>query len=538
MLLLLFALEVVARPGAARTAAGAGLVLLACLAKESAVVACLLLPLRDFALPVGARPRTLTTWVRTCLFAAVALLYVLVRSQVLAPVPDLPFSAADPAHFLAQTDFPEGSRAAAVRGMLAGVVWYTRVLLWPAGFPFDRNVFTDPVPASFLDPEVVLGAGILATLLLGGVVALRQGRGARALAFLWPLAALVPVSNVIVPLKAFTAERVLYPALPGVACGVALAGLWLARRVSRPRRPVLVGVAAALCVVLGLVTVARAAAWKDETSLWTAVRKENPLNPRAYEGLGREHLLKGRLDPAERAFATYREFQPLDGKVHVELADVLAHVYEVMVPIEQEAGTTTDVEQKRRFALGQSLRERRAAAEAWQRVGLTRGRGSPALERRNLEKWRQGALEFGDFLEAKRVNDVLIAKDVRTAGTPAPAQKAVRLLLATIALTEAPRPERDEDGAPRAIPRARLDRWGTIRAPLLSDGGIDPGLSDRDAATALLPLLEPAIAQSPKDLQRRRDRLAIATIAGSNRSAGDPGRCGIFRVALYRQECR
>src|SRR4029453_1879348 len=93
-------------------------------------------------------------------FAAVAVAYVAVRTLALRPVGDLPFFG------IAQIDFPEGSRAAAARGMLAGVVWYARVLLWPAGFPFDRNVYTDPVPATVSDPEVVLAAGILQTPLL------------------------------------------------------------------------------------------------------------------------------------------------------------------------------------------------------------------------------------------------------------------------------------------------------------------------------------------------------------------------------------
>jgi hypothetical protein len=520
-LLLLLALEVVVRRGVGRTVAGAALVLLACLAKESAVVACLLLPLRDRALPEGVRPPARTTWARAAVFAAVAGLYMGLRWMVLRS--------------LAQTDFPDGSRAAAGRGMLSGVVWYARVLLWPAGFPFDRNVFTDPVPVSWLDPEVVLGAGVLATMLLGGALAWFRGRGATAMALLWPIAALLPVSNVIVPLKAFTAERFLYPALPGVACGAAVLGLFLARRLPRPSRQVLVAVAAALCVALGVVTTARAAPWKDDASLWTAVREEDPLNPRAYEGLGFEYLSQGKLDPAERAFSTYREFQPLDGKVHAELADVLMRVHDVLVPIRQEEGTTTDVEQKRRFALRESLKERRAAAQAWERVGLARGRGSVALERRNLEKWREGAVLFGDFLEAKRVNDRLMALDVAAQGAPAGAQKTARLLLASLALTDAPRPTRSDDPddpTVRPVPKAVLDRWNPVRNALLADVGIDPTLSDRDAATALLPLFAPAIAEKPKDLQRRRERIAIATIAGSERAPDDGARCSILRTAL------
>ena len=135
--LTLLAFEVTTRVTVLRTIAGAALVLLACLAKESAVVAGLLLPLVHLALPERERPRRAATVAASLAFLATAAGYVAWRTHVLPPAKDLPW--------LAQIAFPDGSRAAAARGMLAGVAEYARGLVWPVGFPFDRNVFTDKI---------------------------------------------------------------------------------------------------------------------------------------------------------------------------------------------------------------------------------------------------------------------------------------------------------------------------------------------------------------------------------------------------------
>ena len=86
----LLAFEVLHRPGAVRTGLGVVLVALACLAKESAIVAWALLPLRDLAMPAATRPPARTTWIRTLLLAAVTASYFAVRLHVMLSADDLP----------------------------------------------------------------------------------------------------------------------------------------------------------------------------------------------------------------------------------------------------------------------------------------------------------------------------------------------------------------------------------------------------------------------------------------------------------------
>lgn len=493
-LFVLAALEVTHAAGAWRTAIAVLLVAMACLAKESAIVAFALLPLRDAALPAAARVPKKTTWTRTALLAATTVAYLAARAFVMPQPADLPF--------LAQVDFPDGGRAAAVRGMLAGVTWYARVLLWPTGFPFDRNVHTDPVPLSWGAPEVVLGAGILLSVFLAGVFAWR--RGSRVVAFGWlgALVAFVPVSQVVVPLKAFAAERFLYPALPCLAALAAAGLVAVASRLSPSAWKGPAGIAwrlvpVAILVALSVLCVERQAPWHDDASLWTAVQHEEPMNPRAYEGLGFQWLSKGHLSKAERAFTAYREFQPEDGKVHAELAAVFRRLHEDLTgPASTPSSEVLEVTEAPRFVLAQAIAESRAAVGAWARVGLARGRGDRKLLRSTLAGWRAAALDYGDLLEAQRANDLLASDDRSEGGVESYEQRRMRpLIAATVLLAPSGKTDPSKDLARRRM-----------RAQVLAGAGLEPSLSDFDAWGGLVPQLTKLLEERPQDFAVRRNR--------------------------------
>jgi hypothetical protein len=496
----LLALEVLAKPGARRTVLGAALVAAACLAKESAIVAFALLPLRDRALAPGAGPSSRETWLRTGVLAAVSAAYLLARGAVLPGAPDLPY--------LAQTEFPDGGRAAAARAMFASVAWYARVLVWPFGFPFDRNLHVDPIPSTWGDPAVVVGAGVVATLLLAGIAAWVRGRGVAAFACLGALAMLVPVSNVIVPLKAFAAERFLYPVLPCLAAGVAAGGLALARALRpRPRR-VTLAAATAILAGLGVLAFQRDRAWADERTLWTAVLSENPMNPRAHEGLGFEWWKEGEWAKAEKSFRTYREFQPFDGKVQAELAAVFWGAYRRLVEAEPSIAPGWSVKPRQKFVLEQTLRATRAALDAWTRVGLTRGRGSEELVRNTLALQRAAALEYGDLLEAQRANQMLWADDLRRFGAPQYAEVRYVPLLAARALTR---------GGEREEPVTVVDRQRR-RRDLLGFAGVDPDLADPDAAALLADRIDELLRAHADDDELRRTAVELLQVVAMARS--------------------
>jgi len=100
-----------------------------------------------------------------------------------------------------------------------------------------------------LTPDAAFGAVLLFGLLAGGCAAFLRGNGQLALVLLWVPVALLPASNLIIPIGALLAERALY--LPSAAVAFALvAGPWYvtARLEDRPASGQLAGSAPASAV--------------------------------------------------------------------------------------------------------------------------------------------------------------------------------------------------------------------------------------------------------------------------------------------------
>jgi tetratricopeptide (TPR) repeat protein len=467
----LTALVVMERPGVGRTLAGGACFALACFAKESALMLPGLLLLRDLALPRHEAPGTpwpRATCARAGLLVALAGAYFAVRLGVIDG--------------LAQVPHPEGSRLATARAMLHGLAWYAGALFWPAGFSFDTRI---DVPLGWMAPEVWLGFGVLGTLLAAGVYGLCTKRYVLAFATLGFLVTLAPVSNVIVPLKAFVADRFLYPGLVCVAAGLAA----LVRVLPTTARATVVTVFIGVLAVLAARTMDRNAAWADEFSLWDAVRRDRPANPNAYQGIAFVYAQEGNVALAERAYASYLEANPADGKSLLEMGDLFGQVAESLVPLDGRFDPTTNMRVRHKQALYAQLALYRRALLAWEGPGgLRRGRGSERMRRSMLTRWIEAAVDLGDLREAKFASDYLIDLEAEgydhtdTAAVGAKASwwsRRARVLLALRAVASGLQREMPADQALRR--RSEEDR-----AAVLRDVGLDPARKDTD----LLPDLE------------------------------------------------
>jgi tetratricopeptide (TPR) repeat protein len=187
------------------------------LAKEGAIV----LPPLLVALDLAQRRLTLdrrgiARWFRAVsvpmlLLAAVLLSYFAVRVSVLGSIggmdaaPNLPFLRDDGRIFSAFRAWPE----------------YVRLLF----FPFDLSADYSPgviLPATGFTPMIVFGMGLLAvTAMLALATPFRQRAG---LCAAWFLIALLPVSNLLLPIGVLLAERILY--LPSVAVALMAGFVW------------------------------------------------------------------------------------------------------------------------------------------------------------------------------------------------------------------------------------------------------------------------------------------------------------------------
>lgn len=471
----LAALLLWARPGKAATLGGTACFALACLAKESALALPALLVFQEavFAKQRGQPWLQRALFLRVGLCVAVLAVYLLVRHTVLG--------------VWAQVDDPLFDVTARARGMLAGLAWYAETLAWPDAFTFDYRF---DLPVRWSDPRVVLGLGMLVGLLWAALAMARRGAWRGVLVALGVLALLVPVSNVIVPLKTFVADRFLYPVLLPLALGLALGLLGLARRLG------IGALAAGGALVLGLlvITHGRADAWQSDQSLWEAVRADQPNNANAYYGLAYEHARAGRVREAYRYFESYIAANPVDGKAWMLLGDTFGDLAQSLYLAAAAEGAQTDIALRRRQAGVMQVQCYRKAADIWSRYGFARGRGSPAMMRTMLMRWFRIAVEIGDVAEARRANNATLvragvdpenAEEVdRQAPWPAIAR---RWFLARMAI---------DSGLPRGLPHGERDVLLRQRAQVLVDVGLDPRKPSGDLARAYVPAFEQAMVRA------------------------------------------
>ncbi len=168
------------------------------------------------------------------------------------------------------------------------------LLAFPAALSPDYSFDAIPAVASPLDPRFALSAAALVAL-AGAAFAARRRAPVVALAALWYAGAIFPTSNLLVPVGTIFGERLLY--LPSVALALAAAAL-AGRLLDEPRRGVRRAAAAlglAAAALLAGRTVAYAAAWSDEVSLFREAVRAVPGSAKAHALLGAALMEAGRV---------------------------------------------------------------------------------------------------------------------------------------------------------------------------------------------------------------------------------------------------
>jgi hypothetical protein len=275
---LLIAAVLVARRTASRATAwvAGALFLLALLAKEVAVAALALVPLRD------ALEERRLYWRRYVPLALALGVYVFLRRRALgAAVGGLPVAA---------------GAAALARDVVAAVGWYAATLL----VPVNLNAYVPAVPAG-----AAYAIGGLLCVGLGVATALwcwRKGEVVPVFLVAWVGLTMLPSLGVIVRRSASApvAERYLY--VPSVGAVLLLA--WGLTRVRPPARRYAVGALVLLAVAGGVRSVQRTRVWADDLVFWTDVAAKSPGDALPHRELGNAYLRRNQLDAAERAFAT------------------------------------------------------------------------------------------------------------------------------------------------------------------------------------------------------------------------------------------
>lgn len=261
----------------------AGLYLVACLFKETALVLPGMLVAAEVLLVRNAQPvrvRIAQGRRPLLLLMLVALAFYWVRTQVL--------SGSLLGTFVVETlvGLSMGERALT---MLAVVPEWFRLMLWPAHLRADYSA-AELVAHTSWGPMQTLGLIILLVLLAMLIAAWRR---APVIAFglAWCAIGIFPVHNVLVPTGIVLAERTLF--LPSIGAMLVLGGLaaLLLERASASTRIALASATGILLVLGAYRSTTRHPVWSDQFNLWyQTATVDAPRSFRAHEALAEAYF--------------------------------------------------------------------------------------------------------------------------------------------------------------------------------------------------------------------------------------------------------
>jgi tetratricopeptide (TPR) repeat protein len=154
------------------------------------------------------------------------------------------------------------------------------LLVWPAALSSDHS-YADIVPRGLSDPASWMAFAVVAALLIAAIVRYRRDRVMFFAAGFFAIA-ILPTSNLIVPIGAIMADRFLY--LPSVAFAIALVAL-VSRVLPRRTATILLSAAILLCASR---TFVRNFAWHDGLALASADVLAAPESFKTHDALATE----------------------------------------------------------------------------------------------------------------------------------------------------------------------------------------------------------------------------------------------------------
>jgi len=207
--------------------------------------------------------------------------------------------------FIEQGALSAGVLFGTVYPTMMTVFWkYAGLLVWPV----DLSGFYDTaVYQSFFRTPVVVS--VIAWILLSVYIFRWTGRQVRFW-YLWFWICLIPVSNLLIPLPVYFADRYMY--LSGIGlfmiCGLAITGTF-ERIKGLPGLRALAGPAVYTAVFLpaafyAVLTYNRLEVWRNDTVFWEDTARRSPRMYVPHMNLGAAYEKNGRFEEAEREYLT------------------------------------------------------------------------------------------------------------------------------------------------------------------------------------------------------------------------------------------
>jgi tetratricopeptide (TPR) repeat protein len=226
----------------------------------------------------------------------------------------------------------------------AVVAEYLRLLIWPARLSADYSYDQIPLAGSPLDPRVAIGLAAAVAAIVGAwLLRSRAPVAAFGLAFL--VLTFSVTSNIPFKIGTICAERLLYLPSAGFLLAAAVAWGRLASGAPAWRRPLAMGLLAAVALACGWGTWTRNPDWHDDLTLWSSALAAAPgsakvqsnygnfmlREARAARELGNEAQARDGIRAAEEHLARALEVMPAYpeasnslGNLYVELGDYAA----------------------------------------------------------------------------------------------------------------------------------------------------------------------------------------------------------------------
>jgi hypothetical protein len=289
----------------------AALYLAAMLTKETAVVgAALVVAVDGYAARTGSEAERSRRYLSYWLWAVALGLYVVLRWNAVGGVAlaDIPY-----------LDNPAAQEGLSTR-ILTGISTLglgARHLAWPIGLSPDYSFNAWPLVTQPSDLRFLLPGAALAGIIL---VAVRYRRifPILGLATAWYILAVLPGSNLLLPIGTVFGDRLLY--LPSIGLALLLAAA-LAAVPHGLRRPL--GVfAAGLAALLGVLAASYAAAWKDQVTLFEYAVEVVPNSAKVRYNLGTAYAEAGRFADAENQFTKAIAIYPEASGPHNQLGNI------------------------------------------------------------------------------------------------------------------------------------------------------------------------------------------------------------------------
>ena len=212
----------------------------------------------------------------------------------------LPFFAA--AFFVGLMNVHAQAAAGAIKPEPLPLLGAARIFfdyLWKTVWPVHLSARYVYDPAWAHSPGAYLGAFLFAALPVAALLACHRGARLPALAYVFFLVPLLPVSNLLFPLSTPLADR--YLLWPTLGWALAAGGVIASARAPRWKGAA-AGAAALLVMLYGGLTFARTGAWLSDRALWEDALRENPGNWFALDALGETALREGRTAEARALF--------------------------------------------------------------------------------------------------------------------------------------------------------------------------------------------------------------------------------------------